>query len=1138
MLREWGRFQRIEAADGRVAPRIADWLHRVRQSLLRGLLIPCIGLLCAVPHPARAASYVYDVQGRLVAITDATGATAQYTYDAMGNLLGISRIPAGQLAIFTLSPDHGAVGAPVTIAGQGFDATASGDAVSFNGTAATVSAATSTALTVSVPAGATTGTVTVTVGTATVNSPEPFTVDASGPAPTITGFSPQIVTAGDSVTVTGTNLLPVAGDTSVSVGTQVAQPTNLTNQQIAFPINASMGSGPITVETPYGVAQSSASLTVTPSGIPPSEIADEKNISPGQTQTLSIGATNQYGLLQLQAIRGDALSLQMDAISPSTATATYTVYGPTGYLVASGTVSASSPSIHLPVTLNYDGTYSIYFQPSGTAPLSLTIRMENDQSAWIDTSQTAISESEVTANESRRIVFNVANGDGPAYANISQVSPGETIAVLLQSAAGVSLQESSNSITQNGVIAFPALPQGAYIFTLTPSSDETLAASVQILLDDTSLSPDGPSANISTTVSGEQVVRAFSANAGENLEFALSGMMATNASGAVDVFIYDSSMKYIGYQSCHQSEGNGSCVVQLSGLPGGVYVAILQPGDNGVTGTFSATVTLTQDIAQAMSVNTPLNITMARPGAAVRATFEGTAGQPLDLAMTNITANQTLDITIYNPDGSTLAIDQVWAPSLFNKLSLPQTGQYTIYAQYQYGQTGGATLELLPSVSGALTVGGSSAAYQTTEQGQDIILSFDASAGQNVELALSSITSTSGTLNAAVYDKNGNYVNGSDCYQNSNFDNSCVLSLWNLAGGTYTVVLSPYQETDTISATVTLTEDTAVSLPLGQPTGVPLNAPGQLERLQFSATAGEPLDILVSGVTTNPSGFPVGVTLDNPNGTQQDGDYYTISAQGALHEYSLSQTGTYTLLVQNEYGVPGSSTIEAVTPETSVLTVDGATLDEQTSIAGEGEYLTFAASAGQNLEFALSNVLESESNPGITINLYGSSGNYINGIDCPFNAAGNPCMLSMWDLAAGNYLLAVLPSGFSASGASGGSGFGTETFGATLTQDLTGTIVSGQDVNIDLSQPGNLERLTYAGSAGGSPTVTITDPMTTPTGQRIEVDVYDPTGAYVTGGYFSSSGSLSLGALSTTGDYQIVVFGVNGVPATVQIGLQ
>src|SRR6266853_4800347 len=133
--------------------------------------------------PLRAQSsasvqYVYDALGRLTQVIDPSGNVATYNYDAVGNLLSITRSTSSPsaLAIFGFSPAQGSVGQTVAIQGQNFSATPSANTVQFNGTAATVTAATTNSLTVSVPTGATTGPISVTVGTATANSSSNFTV--------------------------------------------------------------------------------------------------------------------------------------------------------------------------------------------------------------------------------------------------------------------------------------------------------------------------------------------------------------------------------------------------------------------------------------------------------------------------------------------------------------------------------------------------------------------------------------------------------------------------------------------------------------------------------------------------------------------------------------------------------------------------------------------------------------------------------------------------------------------------------------------------------------------------------------------------------------------------------------------------
>jgi len=127
-------------------------------------------------------NYVYDTLGRLVAVIDQQGDVARYNYDAVGNLLSIERVNvsglSGAVAISLVTPNTGKVGTTVTIFGKGFSATASQNAVAFNGTSATVTEAAPNRLVTMVPAGATTGFITLTAPLGNATSPTAFTVVA------------------------------------------------------------------------------------------------------------------------------------------------------------------------------------------------------------------------------------------------------------------------------------------------------------------------------------------------------------------------------------------------------------------------------------------------------------------------------------------------------------------------------------------------------------------------------------------------------------------------------------------------------------------------------------------------------------------------------------------------------------------------------------------------------------------------------------------------------------------------------------------------------------------------------------------------------------------------------------------------
>lgn len=84
------------------------------------------------------------------------------------------------LVVSNFSPTLGVIGASIAITGNGFSTVPSENEVKFNGTTATVSAATLTQLTVSVPSGASNGTISVKVGSTTKTTLDHFNVIAVG----------------------------------------------------------------------------------------------------------------------------------------------------------------------------------------------------------------------------------------------------------------------------------------------------------------------------------------------------------------------------------------------------------------------------------------------------------------------------------------------------------------------------------------------------------------------------------------------------------------------------------------------------------------------------------------------------------------------------------------------------------------------------------------------------------------------------------------------------------------------------------------------------------------------------------------------------------------------------------------------
>jgi YD repeat-containing protein len=204
--------------------------------VLCGLAI--VAAVCAGGAQAATVQYVYDELGRLVAEVDAAGEVTVYTYDAAGNLVSVSRDATAQIGLIAFSPSRAKVGDEVTLYGFGFIPNPTQNAVSFNGTPASVVSATPNNIVALVPAGVSNGPITVANTNGSAITAQSFTLATP---PVISAVTPGQVSRGatTSVDIAGTHLegtravsfeqagfaatvVPGATDTLVSIRLTVA----------------------------------------------------------------------------------------------------------------------------------------------------------------------------------------------------------------------------------------------------------------------------------------------------------------------------------------------------------------------------------------------------------------------------------------------------------------------------------------------------------------------------------------------------------------------------------------------------------------------------------------------------------------------------------------------------------------------------------------------------------------------------------------------------------------------------------------------------------------------------------------------------------------------------------------------------
>lgn len=985
---------------GRAYPRHRNPPHRLLARLGWGTLT----FLVLGAGLAQAATYVYDGNGRLRAVTNSTGASAEYVYDGMGNLLQVESVPTGKLAIFAFTPSHGAVGTSVTISGQGFSATGADDTVKFNGTVATVTAATATTLSTSVPDGATTGTISVTVGTATATSMDIFTVDATGQPPVVTSFSPTIASPGTVVTVTGQNLDPVPKQSFPAIGGTKAYATSASQTQVVFSVPFDACSAPVSITTPFGTGVSSSSLIVTPAGINVAQVGVRKSISVGASIPLSVPA-NQYGLVQFNATTGSYLSFQASNGVNSSNQVNYQIYNACNQkIMTSSYFYESGGSIHLP-KIPATGAYFIWF--NSTAATNFTLALQSDPLLPLNQVKSV---STAVLGQTQRVLFGGLTGQSLDFQIESQSTApsGAPVMYNVNAPDGSQIFTYTDS-TGPGEEWISNLPStGTYSILVAPNPTATVIS--QIELNDTvaNIKPGG-SLNLNATA-GEHdpIYVSFNITSGGNYGLGINNLNVSPDS-SIGVGVYDSNNMYLNGGSCFVSDGG--CGVDLPNLAVGSYHALLTPPGND---TIKGVVTLTKDASGTLILNSPESINLATRGQAGTYKFNGTKGQVVALNVSNPATNPSgnlITYTITAPDGTQYSYYLNSSSFTLDLGSLLQSGTYSVHIVPAIGATLTESLELVPGMVTPVTVDGSSQNINTLP-GQSAYITFQANPGDNIGLGISGLVVTNDDdVAVSVYDGNGNIVAKNE-YCPSAYG-GCALDLRNLAGGQYQIVIGVpgYDYNYTARFTAALSHDVSGVLYLNTPTSVVLPRRGMTAMYTFSGTAGQTLAIGISNQGTPQDGSAFFTA------TAPDGKFYENfgSGTGTWNLPNLPESGTYQVYVQ-----PGLETInnslELVLGVTGVLEVNGSPQNFTTSSPGENVYMNFSVNTIESLTLGISDLSGSD----LSVGIYDSNGNYEDiGGDCLVSSGS--CTFDLTGLQPGNYQAIAIP------------GNSTVSFTATLT---------------------------------------------------------------------------------------------------------
>ena len=671
---------------------------------------------------AQGVSYLYDDLGRLIAVVSPGVGTAVYAYDAVGNLLSITRYAATAVLIVDFTPKQGPVGTTVTIAGIGFSATPAQNTVRFNGTPATVSAATTTQLTVTVPAGATTGTIHVTAPGGSSTSATLFTVAGTNGTPTISGFTPVIGTPGTAVTVNGTNFEPHATDNRLLFNLMQAPIATATTTVLSPTVPGGGTSGRLTVSTPNGQAQSTADFFIPPPLYTTAQVVfTGRLVLGGATLPPSFATGGKIALVVFDGTSGQQVSLGIGGGVVSTTT---TIYNPNGTVLGSVGTDFNGGSLHvssLPVT----GTYTIMVLPgpnTGNAPLTLS---QDLNVGTIQINGASVNVTTTRQGQRARLTFSGTMGQRLTIGTVNATRQA-TYAVLNPDGSQLVSQ-----VLSSGSLTVPPLPTtGTY--TILTDSDHGIPMSVTVAVSSEISGPiviGGAAVPVTIVEPWQRARLTFHATAGQRLDLGVTG--STLATWRTTFLAPDGTTTVMS-----QLGGNGNSALHTPPLTQtGTHTLLLEPLDPS-TGTL--TYTLSAEVSGTITPGgAAVPLSLPRVGQRARLTFSGTLNQRVSLSGTGVTT-PLATVSLLRADGSGFAT--------FFSVFAGQTGfggPVTLPASETYGilvdpsSPGDLTLTLYdvpPDITGSITINASPQTVTLTGPGQQAFLTFPGTVGLSVTI--------------------------------------------------------------------------------------------------------------------------------------------------------------------------------------------------------------------------------------------------------------------------------------------------------------------------------------------------------------------------------------------------------------------
>ena len=991
------------------------------------------------------------------------------------------------ITITSFTPTSGNVGTAVTINGTGFNTTLASDIVKFNGTVATVTSATTIKIIATVPSGASTGRITVTIGGSTATSSTDFTVK-----PQVLSFTPASGPVGTPITIHGEGFSPTLANNAATVHSTTATVSSATATQLVVAVPAGATTGTIKVTVGSFSSTSTASFTVTPSitGFSPPQGTPN---TPVTISGYTFSATRTSDVVKFNGATAtvtSATTTQLIAKVPSDASTgpiTVTVSGSTA---TSATSFGVPPTILSTYPLGGSGGDEVDITGTGFSPVVSEDIVDFHGVAAEVESATTTDLIVVVPETATTGPINVTVGGFSASSDAFNVFPSITGFSPTSGAVGTPVTVEGHSfspIPSENTIQMHLVPATAISASPTELVFLVPSGAISGVLDIRVGGSSGHSSTSSFTVLPE--ILSFSPTTGPQ------GTSVTIVGEGFSTTTYNNTVTFNGTQTAVSSAGARQLV---TGVPLGASTGPIQVTVAGNTATSSTPFIVAPKVTGFSPASGAVGTTVTVQGLGFDSTpannqvsFNGIA--------TTVTAATTTQLTVSVPSGA-------------------NTGPIQVIVNGQAGRSD-ASFVVTTTGSSNLAADGPSIQASTSVAGQNIVLTFDGTAGQYLGLGISMTTSPANVHpTVSVLGPSGAVVPDTAC------NNVCSFDLTSLpATGTYTITANP-RGSATMNLIATLSTDVMGTIVPGTPYNLAMPRPGQVARLEFEGTVGAAKVLDFSNILAMPSGEIVQMKVAQPDGSP------LIDAKALARAPIVPKAdGIHTLIIERVAAATNiAATISLAGPVD--IDVDGNVLDEDSRWSGSGNVglMTFAATAGQDLGLGLVIVPDypycCDASEDASVFVYGPHGDIVFAPDQFVTADGSIVILGH---SCTNFLGFPGCAGkFKADETGTYTIYVTPThFRASLSTPLTGELVVDGPAFLYDPRPGQQGRLTFQGAAGQDLQLQWDDTIWSP--DYSPVTVTNPDGSELTELFVPQSGHSAgmsfLPTLPATGTYVLDV---------------